>query len=66
MASNQNGASVQGNDKAACEANMETDVISNAIQILDDACREMRAMEQKLNQQRGKRNEKMWTVYKAM
>lgn len=66
MASNQNNASAQENDRAACEANLETDVISNSIQILDDACREMRAMEYELNQQRGKRNERMWTVHKVM
>lgn len=66
MAANQNSASAQGNDRAACEANLETDVISNAVQILDDACKEMRAMEYKLNQQRGKKIEKMWTVHKGM
>ncbi|KAK3865347.1 hypothetical protein Pcinc_029037 [Petrolisthes cinctipes] len=47
-------SSFQGGDGggAECEANLETDAISNALQILDDTSKEMRAIEFKLIQQR--------------
>ncbi|KAK4291938.1 hypothetical protein Pmani_035255 [Petrolisthes manimaculis] len=47
-------SSFQGGDggRVECEANLETDAISNALQILDDTIKEMRALEFKMVQQR--------------